>query len=96
MLDFIINHQRFKKQFNQNELIKYLPDENIINRHGFEKLYSDTFIKSIYIYTGNKKGLINYYKTVKYDLNCAEKSRKFKIIKNCIKILIPFFNFKIN
>jgi len=43
----------------------------------------------------NHQGLINYYKTVKYDLNCAEKSRKFKIIKNCIKILIPFFILKL-
>ena len=75
MLDFIINHQRFKKQFYQNELIKYLPDENrIIEFPQYSK---------------------NYYKTVKYDLNCAEKSRKFKIIKNCIKILIPFFILKL-
>ena len=32
MLNFIINHQRFKKQFKQNELTDYLDDENRINR----------------------------------------------------------------
>ena len=30
MYDFIINHQRFKKQFNQNELIGYLENKNRI------------------------------------------------------------------
>ena len=32
MLNFIINHQRFKKQFNQNEIKEYLYDENRIKR----------------------------------------------------------------
>ena len=61
-----------------------------MNRYGFDKIYSDTLIKSIYIYSGNKKGLINYYKTVKHDLICAEKTRRFQILKNCIKC----FNFR--
>lgn len=69
--------------------------ENIMNRYGFEKVYSDTLIKSIYIYTGNKKNLVNYYETVKYDLIYAEKTRRFQIFKNCIKFLIPLFILKI-
>ena len=69
--------------------------ENIMNRYGFDKIYSDTLVKSIYVYSGNKKGLINYYKTVKHDLICAEKTRRFQILKNCIKLLIPFFILKI-
>ena len=69
--------------------------ENIMNRYGFEKIYSDTLIKSIYIYTGNKKNLVNYYETVKNDLIYAEKTRRFQIFKNCIKFLIPFFILKI-
>lgn len=69
--------------------------ENIMNRYGFDKIYSDTLVKSIYIYSGNKKDLINYYKTVKHDLICAEKTRRFEILKNCIKLLIPFFILKI-
>lgn len=69
--------------------------ENIMNRYGFDKIYSDTLVKSIYIYSGNKKDLINYYKTVKHDLICAEKTRRFQILKNCIKLLIPFFILKI-
>lgn len=69
--------------------------ENIMNRYGFEKVYSDTLIKSIYIYTGNKKNLVNYYETVKYDLIYAEKTRRFQILKNCIKFLIPLFILKI-
>jgi hypothetical protein len=69
--------------------------ENIMNRYGFEKIYSDTLIKSIYIYTGNKKNLVNYYETVKYDLIFSEKIRRFQIFKNCIKFLMPFFITKI-
>ena len=69
--------------------------ENIMNGYGFDKIYSDTLITSIYIYSGNKKKLINYYKTVKHDLICAEKTRRFFIFKNCIKLLIPFFILKI-
>ncbi len=69
--------------------------ENIMNRYGFEKVYSDTLIKSIYIYTGNKKNLVNYYAAVKDDLIYAEKTRRFQIFKNCIKLLIPFFILKI-
>ncbi len=69
--------------------------ENIMNRYGFEKIYSNTLINSIYIYTGNKKDLVNHYKTVKYDLICAEKTRRFQIFKNCIKLLMPFFILKI-
>lgn len=66
-----------------------------MNRYGFEKIYSDTFIKSIYIYTGNKKDLVNHYKTVKDDLVCAEKTRRIQILKNCIKFLMPFFILRI-
>lgn len=69
--------------------------ENIMNRYGFDKIYSDSLIKSIYVYSGNKKNLINYYKTVKLDLISAEKTRKLQIFKNCIKFFIPFFVIKI-
>ena len=69
--------------------------ENIMNRYGFEKIYSDTLIKSIYIYTGNKKNLVNHFETVKNDLIYAEKTRRFQIFKNCIKFLTPFFILRI-
>ena len=65
--------------------------DNIMARYGFEKLFTDTATKSIYIYTGNKNSLINYYDNVKEDLISAEKVRKYRIFKNFFKLFIPSF-----
>jgi hypothetical protein len=69
--------------------------ENLMNRHGFEKIYLDTLIKSIFIYTGKKKNLINYFQLCKNDLIIAEKTRKIQIFKNLLKFFIPIFFLKI-
>ncbi len=63
--------------------------ENIMNRHGFEKKFIDSEIKSLFIYTGNKKPLINHYTQVKTDLFKAEFVRKKCILKSYIKKFIP-------
>lgn len=63
--------------------------ENIMNRYGFEKIYLDSEIKSIFVFTGIKKPLINYFERIKKDLIKAEFTRKKYIIKNSIKKLIP-------
>ena len=69
--------------------------ENLMNRHGFEKIYLDTQIKSIFIYTGRKKKLINYFDKCKKDLIAAERARKIQIVKNLIKFFLPEFVIKI-
>ena len=69
--------------------------ENLMNRYGFEKIYLDTLIKSIFIYTGKKKNLINYFNLCRKDLIAAEKTRKIQILKNLIKIFMPMFILKI-
>jgi len=69
--------------------------ENLMNRYGFEKIYLDTLIKSIFIYTGKKKSLINYFELCRNDLISAEKTRKIQIFKNLIKFFIPMFFLKI-
>ena len=66
-----------------------------MNRYGFEKLYIDKEIRSIFIYTGKKKKLINYYNRVINDIKEAEKTRKKHIFKNIIKLLIPDFFLKL-
>ena len=51
-MNYIINHKRFRKKFNQNELIKYLPYENRIikfpqyskNYYNFFNLYAKKII----------------------------------------------------
>jgi len=63
--------------------------ENLMNRYGFEKLYIDNKIRSLFIYTGKKTKLINYYEKCKKDLHQAEKIRKKGILKNAIKLFIP-------
>ena len=65
-----------------------------MNRHGFEKVYLDSLIKSIFIYTGKPKGLVNYYELCRRDLFDAEKTRKLQILKNLIKLIIPKFVLK--
>ena len=69
--------------------------ENLMNRYGFKKIYIDTLIKSIFIYTGEKKGLVNYFELCRSDLISAEKTRKFQIFKNFIRLFIPIFILKI-
>ena len=69
--------------------------ENLMNRYGFEKIYLDTLIRSIFIYTGKKKRLINYFNLCRNDLIAAENTRKIKIFKNLIKFFIPVFVLKI-
>lgn len=63
--------------------------ENLMNRHGFEKLYIDSEIQSLFIYTGVKKEVQKYYENVKEDLIKAESRRKLQILKNLIKLFIP-------
>ena len=63
--------------------------ENIMNRYGFEKLYIDSEIKSLFIYTGKKSNLINNYPKVLQDLILAEKKRKIYCTQNFIKLFIP-------
>ena len=63
--------------------------ENIMNRYGFEKLYIDSEIKSLFIYTGKKSNLINNYPKVFQDLILAEKKRKIHCVQNFIKLFIP-------
>ena len=62
--------------------------ENIMNRYGFEKLYIDSEIKSLFIYTGKKSNLINNYPKVFQDLMLAEKRRKIHCVQNFIKLFI--------
>ena len=69
--------------------------ENLMNRYGFEKIYLDKSIKSIFVYTGNKKGLINHFELCQKDLRAAEKVRKMQIIKNLIKLCLPTFILKV-
>ena len=63
--------------------------ENIMNRYGFEKLYIDSEIKSLFIYTGKKSNLINNYPKVLQDLILAERRRKIHCLQNFIKLFIP-------
>ena len=63
--------------------------ENIMNRYGFEKLYIDSEIKSLFIYTGKKSNLINNYLKVLQDLILAERRRKIHCVQNFIKLFIP-------
>jgi 2-polyprenyl-3-methyl-5-hydroxy-6-metoxy-1,4-benzoquinol methylase len=69
--------------------------ENIMNRNGFKKIYIDSEMKSIFIYTGEKKPLINYFNKVYADLSIAEKVRKKHIFQNFIKYLMPNIFLKI-
>ena len=69
--------------------------ENIMNRYGFEKVYIDNMIRSIFIYTGIKKKLINFYDQCYKDLWQAEKTRKRQIFKNIIKYFTPHFLIKL-
>ncbi len=63
--------------------------ENLMNQYGFEKLYINSNIESLFIYTGNKKKLINYFNKVKNDLIQAEHARKISLLKKFIKKFIP-------
>ena len=63
--------------------------ENIMGRYGFEKLYIDSEIKSVFIYTGKKSNLINNYPKVFQDLMLAEKRRRIHCVQNFIKLFIP-------
>ena len=63
--------------------------ENLMNRHGFEKLHINSEIKSLFIYTGVKKKCKNYYNEVKDDLVKAETRIKIQTAKKIIKFFIP-------
>jgi len=69
--------------------------ENLMNRYGFKKVYLDSLVRSIFIYTGKKENLINYFELCRNDLIIAEKSRKIKIFINLIKFFMPNFILKI-
>ena len=60
-----------------------------MGRYGFEKLYIDSEIKSVFIYTGKKSNLINNYPRVLQDLVLAERRRKIHCVQNFIKPFIP-------
>ena len=62
--------------------------ENIMNRYGFKKIYIDSEIRSIFVYTGEKSNLTNNYPKVRQDLILAEKIRKIHCIKNFIKLFV--------
>ena len=61
-----------------------------MNRYGFEKIYMDNEIRSIFIFTGKKSKLLNNYNKIKNDLLIAERTRKIFIFKNIIKLFIPY------
>ena len=63
--------------------------ENLMERYGFKKLYIDSETKSLFVYTGNKSKVKNYFGEIKKDLLIAEKRRKFYGFKNFIKKIIP-------
>ena len=65
-----------------------------MNRHGFEKVYLDSLIKSIFIYTGKTQKLINYFNFCRSDLIIAEKTRKIKIFKKFYKVIYTGIYFK--
>jgi hypothetical protein len=60
--------------------------ENIMNRYGFEKVYLDSFVRSIFIYTGKKSNLINYYDKCYKDLRSAENTRRIRILKKILNL----------
>jgi SAM-dependent methyltransferase len=64
--------------------------ENIMNRYGFECIYIDSEIKSIFIYTGIKKNKKNYFEKTYKDLKIAEQKRLTHILKNLIKLFMPY------
>lgn len=63
--------------------------ENLMNRYGFKQLYADNHSRSIYIYTGEKKELKNYFYKVKEELLLAEKRRRFELFKKIIRVILP-------
>jgi len=63
--------------------------ENLMNRYGFKKINMNSFIRGVFIYTGKKKKIKNYYKTVCNDIVNAEKFRIKQIFINFLKIFIP-------
>ena len=62
---------------------------NIMNRYGFKKIFSDTHSRSIYIFTGEEKPLINFSEDVKKDLLLAEKRRNYEGFKKITTRYIP-------
>ena len=54
-----------------------------MNRYGFEKLYIDSEIKSIFIHTGRKFNLINNFEKVFKDILLAEKKKNSMFKKFC-------------
>ena len=63
--------------------------ENLMGRYGFKKLYLDSEIRGLFVYTGNKIELKNYFDKVKEDLIIAEKKRKHQGLKNFVKFMTP-------
>ena len=52
-------------------------------------LYLDSEIRGLFVYTGNKIELENYFDKVKEDLIIAEKKRKHQGLKNFVKFMTP-------
>ena len=64
---------------------------NIMERKGFKEIFIDDETRAIYIYTGEKKKLINNYKKVWNDLLEAETTRHVYTVKHFIRLFIPNF-----
>ena len=60
--------------------------ENLMNRNGFEKIYMDSEIRAVFIYTGIRSDVVNHYETVVKDLRKAEITRRRIILRN---LLLP-------
>ena len=66
--------------------------EDIMSRHGFEKVYLDSEIKGIFRFTGNVKTDVenNFYR-VKEDLEIAEKNRFKYTLSSHVRKKLPDF-----
>ena len=66
--------------------------EDVMSRHGFEKVYLDSEIKGIFRFTGNVKTHVdNNFHRVKEDLESAEKNRFKYTMLSHIRKKIPSF-----
>ena len=63
--------------------------ENIMNMNGFHKIYIDSHVRSLFIYTGVKGEFKNYFEKTYQDLILAEKTRKFYALKRIIRKILP-------
>ena len=69
-----------------------------MNRYGFKKIYLDSQIKSIFVYTGKLEKLVNYFERCKVDLLRLKKleNSNFKKYYKIIYSKLYFYIFKKN